>query len=572
MLRLSSRRLLLNLKQSNCRGLSSSRLLLKEVEGSLKPPAGQQQIGTNGGTNNSGGQGRSKKRFSLFGFLFKTSLVASVVYGGVLFAATKNEDLMDFIIDKQPPYYEELLNVIENGSFEGFEERFDELKEKFQKLWYQLPTTAEIDEFAQKLEHRSEGLIEETKKKFGSKKANLPPVDSADATPAQQLQKPVETVQRTIEHLPLVKLNRNAESYVDTTVKSTIDSFNDLILSIDASAQKTPRNEALIKAINENVSHLADKLNKLTEKFDDELQSKLKVSQTELLSSYTKKELELTENLLYQYNNEKLRMEKRLNQTLKTEVEAAKEALFQAALNAVSMTRIEQVKEFESLIKDKIDQERDGRLANLDNLNSRVVDLEAFAENLDKQITANHKKSLLQRAVAKLKSLVLHSESDDKPKLIAPYSKALYLAATDCNDELIELSAKELAPLLSNESSQSVLTTPQLLARWKDLEPELRSAALLPPNAGLLGHLASIFFSKLLVPVKGSRPDGRDIESVIARVEDQLTRGQLDLAVEEVANLKGWTRKLANDWVLESRKRLEIDFLLSLIETESLIL
>ncbi|KAM9917676.1 hypothetical protein OXX59_009177, partial [Metschnikowia pulcherrima] len=140
------------------------------------------------------------------------------------------------------------------------------------------------------------------------------------------------------------------------------------------------------------------------------------------------------------------------------------------------------------------------------------------------------------------------------------------------DDELIALALAELRPLLTQESTQSILTVPQLLTAWEQLTPELRSASLLPPNAGLLGHLASVFFSKLLMPVKGAKPDGRDIESVIGRVEQSLVRGELDSAVEEVANLKGWTRKLADDWVREGRKRLEAEFLIELIDAETKVL
>lgn len=106
----------------------------------------------------------------------------------------------------------------------------------------------------------------------------------------------------------------------------------------------------------------------------------------------------------------------------------------------------------------------------------------------------------------------------------------------------------------------------------EQLAPELRSASLLPHNAGLLGYVASLLFSKLLMRVKGVKPEGKDIESVIGRVELSLTHGDLDVAVEEVANLKGWTRRLADDWVKEGRKRLEAEFLFGVVDAEAKIL
>ena len=58
--------------------------------------------------------------------------------------------------------------------------------------------------------------------------------------------------------------------------------------------------------------------------------------------------------------------------------------------------------------------------------------------------------------------------------------------------------------------------------------------------------------------MKGVKEDGKDIESVIGRVESSLARGELDIAVEEAANLKGWSRKLANDWLLKAERDLKL--------------
>lgn len=494
---------------------------------------------------------KKKKGFSFTKFLIQATLASSIAYGGTLYAATKNEKVMDFVIDNQLPYYEELLDVLEADSLE-------ELKNKLQKKTKNFSFTKEnLEEFTQKLEHRGEDLINETRKKFGG-----------GETPAEQLQKPVEieSVKKDIEHLPLIQLST---SIVDSSLKKTVESFNSLIKSIEVS--KTPANASLIKEINDNVSNLSAKIDSLTKSFEAELNSKLKDAQTELLSSFTKKELDMTENLLYQFNNEKAQLEKRLSQTLNREIAATKETISQAAVNAVSMVRIEQTKQFEKLIKSLIDKERNGRLANLEALNSRIEELEAFASNLETQVIANHQKSLVQKALGNLRSLFNTNETE-KPMLVAPYIEELTSVSSVTKDELITLALQDLKPLLAKDSNKSILSTAQLLSRWEELTPELRSASLLPPNAGLLGHLSSMLFSAFLLPVKGVKPDGKDIESVIGKVEASLSRGELDVAVEEVTNLKGWPRKLANDWVVEGRKRLEMEFLLSVIEAESKLL
>lgn len=506
---------------------------------------------------------KNKKKFSLFGFLFKTTLYASVLYGALLFAATKNDKVMDFVIDNQLPYYEELLDVIEHGTIEDVKDTISDIQDRIANI--KLPSKTQVDELTSKFEKAGGDLIKDTKQKYASSPLGTSP---HDLTPAQQLQKPVgiEVVKdKDIVRLPLIEIGHN----VDASVKSTVNSFNQLIKSIDAA--DVGGSPQLIKSIEEAISGLNTRLDGLTVKFNEEVQSKVKVSQTELLSLYTKKELELTENFLNQFKSEKAHLENKLNQKLIQEIESTKDALSQAAANAVSMVRVQQTKNYEQLIVDKINKERDGRLANLDQLNGRLGELETFATSLEKQLSANHEKQLIHQYIVRLRSALLRSDPSSRVQSVQPFVDDLVKVATS-NNELISLALQDLQPLIAKESTHSLLTNSQLLSRWEQLVPELRSASLLPPNAGLLGHLTSILFSKLLIPVKGAKPDGKDVESVIARVESSLVRGDLDVAVEEATNLKGWSRKLADDWVVQGRKRLEIETLLNVIESESRIL
>lgn len=501
---------------------------------------------------------KQKKKFSFTGFLFKSAALTSVLYGTTLYVATKNDTVMDFVIDKQLPYYEQIIHFIEHGSF-------DDLEKSWKQLTSSVPSSKQIGELTSKLEQQGEQLIEETKKKLAT--------STKHSTPSEQLQKSVaiESVTEHTEHLPKIALANKDVSFADESVHATINAFNDLITLVDASAVGAQK-DALIKNINTNIGLLAAKLNKLNKSFEEEVQERLKSSQNELLASYTQKELDLTRNILEQFNSEKLQLEHKYKTKLTKEVEAAKEAISQAAVNATSMVRVEQTKRFEALVKEKIDQERNLRLKNLDAVNARLEEIEAFAVSLEKQIASSSSKTLVQQSLSKLKSLLFQTKEDSTAKSYAPYVTNLESVTEKSQDEVLSLAVGELKPILNGESSQSILTIPQLLTAWEQITPELRSASLLPPNAGLLGHLSSIIFSKLLFPVKGAKPEGKDIESVIARVENSLIRGELDAAVEDVANLKGWSRKLADDWVREARKRLEAEFLVSLIDAEAKIL
>lgn len=557
-------------------GLTARRSLALSAPRFQQPPTTSQTVKANppkgpiespslpSPNNGSNGKDKKKKKFSVFGFLFNTALIGSIIYGSTLYAATKHDKVMDFVIDNQLPYSDDIIEFFEKGSIYEIKEYLLSLSKDVK-----LPSKKEIDDFTQKIESKGEDLLEETKKKFTKSTSEK----ATPETPVEQLQKPVEFEHKdyVAEKLPTIQLKNGLADVADDTVKATVESFNSLISLIDASAVG-PHKDTILKDISKNVHILSEKLAALNNSMEEELKKKLTASQNELLSSYTKKELEMTQSLLDQFNNERTKVENKYRARVDKEVEAAKEALSQAAVNATSMVRVEQTKKFTNLVKSKVDEERNGRLKNLDALNERLVKLEEFAIGLEKQVVAANSKSVVQRALHKLKSLIYNTDADSPAKFLDPYVKNLEKVSAESKDEVLSLALEELKPLLSKQSNQSILTIPQLLTSWEEITPELRSASLLPPNAGLLGHFASVLFSKFLLPVQGNKPGAKDIESVIARVNLSLTRGQLDVAVEEVANLKGWSRQLADDWVRDARLRLEAEFLVSLIEAEAKIM
>lgn len=482
-----------------------------------------------------------------------------------MYAATKNTTVMDYVIDHDFPYADEILDAMEKGSWDDVVAKYNDVKSSLLNM--EQESSKKFESFTSKLEQKTEELVEETRKKFDATKSKIDHDGHHNGiTPEQQLQRPVEIEVKShpVKRLPLLSISHD----IDPAIKSTVQAFNDVISKIDAS----DIDAKLVKKINENVAVLAGKLHGLSTDFDAQVETKLKSAHTDLLASYTKKELELTENLLHQFTEEKAQLQTKMNHTLAQEIDATKQAISQAAANAVSMITIEQTNQFEKLVSDKIDTERNGRLNNLKAVVDRLETMEKFAESLHQQVTQNHHKLQIHKSVTRLKTLLFKYPENEAPKGLTPSINELIQLSNETGDELVEEALKNLVPLISHESTHSILSNEQLLARWEMLVPELRSASLLPPNAGLLGHLSSSIFSKLLMPVKGVKPQGKDIESVIGRVEASLIKGQLDDAVEEVSNLKGWPRKLADDWVKEGRKKVEIEFLVDLIDAETRVL
>ena len=145
---------------------------------------------------------------------------------------------------------------------------------------------------------------------------------------------------------------------------------------------------------------------------------------------------------------------------------------------------------------------------------------------------------------------------------LRPYIEAIRAAA---HDDPLLLAAIDSIP--RDVYDLGVLTRQQLAARFHLLEPEIKDASLLPPNAGIAGHIGSLIFSKLLWS-KTSSATGDDVGAVMARANEALANGNIVDAVAEVNTLQGWPKRLAHDWLVQGRNRSEVEFLVELIAEE----
>ena len=100
------------------------------------------------------------------------------------------------------------------------------------------------------------------------------------------------------------------------------------------------------------------------------------------------------------------------------------------------------------------------------------------------------------------------------------------------------------------------------LSSWfsNSVSPRVHSVSLVPApeHAGVASHVASATISKIMFQPKASVTEGSDVGSVLARAEWCLGEKDLDGAAREVNTLKGWPGKLAQDWLREARRRLEV--------------
>ncbi|KAI8056759.1 mitochondrial inner membrane protein-domain-containing protein [Syncephalis plumigaleata] len=206
-----------------------------------------------------------------------------------------------------------------------------------------------------------------------------------------------------------------------------------------------------------------------------------------------------------------------------------------------------------------IDEERMGRLANLDQLAESLKQVETIAKDnatIIDQCALNNRLQIIAGALRRV------LESDQR----AGFANEL--------DALRQLAThypvlESVVATISEEIAYRGVDTPlELVDRFAVVKEQVRRAAMVPENGGLVSHAVSTAMSKLLVSKQGY-VSGDDVEAVLARTEYLLSKNDLDNAAREINQLKGWPKTLARDWIKAARQRLEILQALEVVETQA---
>lgn len=382
--------------------------------------------------------------------------------------------------------------------------------------------------------------------------------------------------------LPTVNLKKIDVSSKDANVNSLVASINSLIDSLSTSLP-TESTQKIVDQINATVTTLSDKYSGMTSDMDKEVQVQLLDAEAGLEKKYAQKldakSKEQAEEMTKTLDGAKKEMADRYDRKLKVDVSEAAKTILMEADNIISLSKARTVEELSHSVSKKVEQERNGKLANLEALASRVEQIEAQEIELSKSaetLIGVKKISCTLSSINQILDSNVPSETCGQD-LVKQFTKLRNLTEPMHND-VINSALSALPSDRALLKTGGVLTQSQLISRWNALTPELRKASLLPPNSGVMGQITSFFFSKLLMKKSGvpEKTDdkivGSDVESVISRVNNYLTKNELNNAVEEVTNMKGWPRQLANDWLAEGRKKLEIQFLLGVVDTEMTVM
>lgn len=508
---------------------------------------------------------KTKKVHPIRSFFTKVTLSVTLFYATGLVLSEVN-DACGAIFTEKVPYGEELVDLFESTWYSAAYSplTLEELRSKFGEILASRTAT---------VPHH------------GAIAKNVDPKESETEVPASANQfLPSLGSKGSMELLRLQPLRVPSETISPEAVrfKEIIVEFNKSIDSINKQNIILPEPQAI--GILEAHDDLAKKIYELEHNFQSALTTGINNKTDAALQGAGNKheeeskqrEAELTKKFLNEFSNFRAEFEQRTQKQLTSDLKANEQTLLAKHANEVALLSITQVKEFNKIINEKIEAERNGKLAHLTELNGAVNNLTKSVDGVNSFLVKNEAITQLTLTLDELKKKIVSPKNtsinidSELQKLntladIVPGLPKPCCHSKDIKPALLTVALNELNQLASKKE---ILSTEQLYNRWNLLESDFKTASLLPPNAGFLGHTFAKFFSFFLFTKQGSSPANKDLDNVYAKVGERLRLSKLDEAVEEVVALKGWPHVLCKDWINQARKRLEVESLISVLDNE----
>lgn len=379
----------------------------------------------------------------------------------------------------------------------------------------------------------------------------------AKATPP-----PVATAQpiTPIDHLGVPQAG-------EPVVQDVVKIINDIIAVINSDASRAGKYDSTLEKAKSDLGKVVSDITRLKESLQQSAEEKIRAAHSEFDAAAK----ELVQRLDHQmqaqethwkeeYENERERLAQSYREKLKAELDAAHEVYEQKLKNELLEQSIALQRSFASSIREQVERERDGRLGKLNELSSSVQELEKLTAEWNSVVDANLKTQHLVVAVEAVKAAL---ENQAAPKPFITELSALKEISAD--DPVVSAAIASINPVAYQ---RGIPNSSQLIDRFRRVAEQVRKAALLPEDAGVASHLASMAMSKVLFKKSGLAV-GQDVEAVLARTEALLEEGDLDGATREMNALQGWAKMLSKDWLSECRRVLEVRQALDVIATEA---
>ncbi|PBK75834.1 hypothetical protein ARMSODRAFT_950175 [Armillaria solidipes] len=341
-----------------------------------------------------------------------------------------------------------------------------------------------------------------------------------------------------------LKSNPNAASQITPVLEAAKGDLSSLVEKIET--VKDEGRIGLQAKMDEQTREYTIKMIEL----EMEAQDKLDSQEDEFRKAFDQHQVELTRAYREKLDNELRTHLEIINERLKEEVIAQ---------------GIELQRRWIREIKVRVEQERGGRLAKLDELSTQLKRLERIALDNSVYLDENIRIHALWTAVRTLSSSALTSA------VRKPFREELRILRHVATAREDPVTSAALDALESTEVPDVGVEPFADLASWftTSVAPKVSNVALVPDqDAGLLSHLASHLLSSFRFKRHGL-VSGNDVLSVLARAEYYLNEKDLDGATRELNQLKGTAQVLLSDWLEAARRRLEVQQALEVVQTQA---
>ncbi|KXN91648.1 Formation of crista junctions protein 1 [Leucoagaricus sp. SymC.cos] len=397
-----------------------------------------------------------------------------------------------------------------------------------------------------------------------------PPPKKVEVKPVEKTEEKKEEIKPDILPLVTPAVSSLAESEpIISHLAGTIDNLASYLATNPGAASKATD---VLETAKKDLTSLADRFEKVREDERLALEAKLDEQTREYSIKLLELELEAQDKLDSQqedfkkvFDEERIKIIQAYREKLENELRTQTELINERLKEEVIAQGIELQRRWIRDIKVRVEQERGGRLAKLDELSADLKRLERIALDNANYLDDNIRIHALWSAFRALNSAAISSP------VRKPFRRELRV--------LRHIAAAREDPVVSAAlDSLEKTDVPDVgiepfadLSIWftSEVSTKISEVALVPDeNAGVLSYLASRALSGLRFKRHGLVA-GDDVLSVLARAEYYLNEKDLDGAARELNQLKGPAKVMLQDWLEAARRRLEVQQALDVVQTQA---
>ncbi|PWY86098.1 mitochondrion protein [Aspergillus heteromorphus CBS 117.55] len=513
-------------------------------------------------------------------FLLYLLLTSGFAYGGSIFLALKFDNFHDFFTEYIPygeesvlyfeerDFYRRFPNTLRNqnrlpsttrdegnkitiGSKSGLTSKVAQEEQSGSDVSQKGPhnsavqaqksTDAQVKADSAKPEDKTTAVLKAKEDKAAKEEAPRPAVKEEPRQPALPPVAPLE----------FSKVNEGDEAIVQELVKT----FNDIITVLSAD-ENAGRFSKPVEKAKEELQKVGEKIIAVREEARRAAQEEIKQahetfdeSARELIRRFDSMRAADVNQFREEFETEREKLAHAYQQKINTELRRAQEVAEQRLKNELVEQAIELNRKYLHEVRDLVEREREGRLSKLGELSADVSELEKLTSGWREVIDTNLRTQQLQVAVDAVRS-VLERSAVPRP-FVRELVAVKELAA---EDPVVEAAIASINP---TAYQRGIPSTSQIIERFRRVADEVRKASLLPEDAGIASHAASLVLSKVMFK-KDAVAGSDDVESVLCRTESLLEEGNIDAAAREMNSLNGWAKILSKDWLGDVRRVLEV--------------